>query len=79
MRDPEWTVVPVGRVLFVYLDGRYVGEVGRRLLARRGRRWWSCTGWESRRSRFPTREAALDSLRAAAGVTPARRQGLTDD
>lgn len=61
----EWTVVPVDGVVFVYADGRYVGEVGRSVLARGSRRWWASTGWETTRRRFPTRDAALDSLRAS--------------
>jgi hypothetical protein len=66
--DPPWTTVPVGRVLFVYRDDRYVGEVGRGLITRKGGRWWASTGWETRRSWYPTREAALDSLRSDRGT-----------
>lgn len=71
--DPQWTVVPIGRVLFVYRDDRYVGEVGRSLLGRRGRRWWASTGWEARRSWFATREDALASLRGP--LDPAASSG----
>lgn len=69
-REIEWMLVPVGGVQFVYADGRYVGEIGRSLFARSGRRWWASTGWEAARHRFASRDAALASIQDAVGGRP---------
>ncbi|HEX5495276.1 MAG TPA: hypothetical protein VFX70_11955 [Mycobacteriales bacterium] len=69
-REIEWMLVRVGGVLFVYADGRYVGEIGRSLFARAGCRWWASTGWEAGRSRYPTRDAALASIQDSTGGRP---------
>lgn len=74
-REIEWTVVPVDRVVFVYADGRYVGEIGRSVFARHGRRWWASTGWGPARRRFPNRAAALASVQEYAGPGPDRGTG----